>query len=66
MVLLSQSCRCLLLRLLEPALNVVAIAETADEEHFLGVVKSHLQGTDKYLAVTLISKNLKELFPTLL
>jgi hypothetical protein len=43
-MLFGKSCR-LLLRLFEAALRVVAIAEAAEEEDFLGVVKSHLQGT---------------------
>ena len=51
-MLLCQSCRRLLPRLLEPALDVVAIAEAADEEHLLGVVKSHLQGRVKHLPPT--------------
>jgi hypothetical protein len=53
-MLFSKSSR-LLLRLFESALRVVAITEAAEEEDFLGVVKSHLQGTFKHLAVTLIS-----------
>ena len=54
-MLLSQ-CSRVLLRLIKTALSVVAVAKAAEEEHFLGVVKSHLQGTVKNLAaLTLIS-----------